>query len=213
MRDIHIFADETGDLGYNLISGSQYFGFGTVALDAPPPQSLWSSFQLRCELEARGFPLKDGFHARNDRYQVKAEVFNLISQCQPIFDFTFFNKANALDHVRAKGDIGLYKLAWYLHFKFLAARYESQDVRLIIIVADIQTKARKSSIRSALQDVTDQFPQLNARLLVWNSSTSWGLQMVDYGTWSAQRILSGRNCEFWEAHIKPVTMSFFKPWG
>lgn len=213
MKEIYVFADETGDLGYNLVSGSKYFGFGTVILEDSSSSSMWEAFKLRCALETSGIPLVHGFHAQQDKFQIRSQVFNLILQSRPVFDFTFLNKANAIASVKAKGDLGLYKLAWYLHFQYIARRYLEQNVRLIVIVADLHTKARKAQIRSALNDVTNQFPHTSAELLVWDSRSSWGLQMADYGTWSAQRVLLGAKCEFWEPYVKPLTQSFYKPWN
>ena len=212
MKVIYIFADETGDLGYTP-SSSEHFGFGTVTLDETSSQTLWNSFKLRCELESEGFPLKQGFHAQQDRYVIRARVFELISQSNPSFDFTFLKKANAYEYVKSRGDLGLYKMAWYLHFKFLAEKYQNQDMRFVIVIADMQTKSKKYELRAALQDVSLQFPKTKSTLVVWNSNTSWGLQMADYGTWSAQRILRGQQCEFWEKYVSKLNPSFYKPWG
>jgi hypothetical protein len=104
-------------------------------------------------------------------------------------------------------------MAWYLHFKYLAEQHAGRNEKLVIVVADIQTRAKKHQLRSALQDVTDQFPAMHSELVVWSAESSWGLQMADYGTWSAQRILNGRKCDFWSNYMKALTHSFYKPWG
>jgi len=213
VKDIYIFVDETGDLGYNTKSGSLYFGFGSVTLSEEEAESMWGAFKLRCAFEADGIPLKEGFHAQEDRFLIRKAVFQLIGNTNVKFDFTFLNKNNAYEHVKRTGDLGLYKRAWYLHFQYLVKRYSNENVRLVVVVADIQTRARKAQIHSALQDVTNQFSNLKTNLLVWNSQSSWGLQMADYGTWSAQRMLLSGQCEFWEPYINPKTNSFFKPWG
>ena len=101
MKEIYVFADETGDLGYNLVSGSKYFGFGTVILEDSSSSSMWEAFKLRCALETSGIPLVHGFHAQQDKFQIRSQVFNLILQSRPVFDFTFLNKANAIASVNA----------------------------------------------------------------------------------------------------------------
>jgi len=74
-------------------------------------------------------------------------------------------------------------------------------------------KQKKHELRAALEDVSIQFPKTNSTLAVWDSSTSWGLQMADYGTWSAQRFLKGIECNFWNKYLKELNPSFYKPWG
>jgi hypothetical protein len=103
MKEIYVFTDETGDLGYTSTS-SDYFGFGSVSIDDSHSNVLWESFKLRCELEAQGIQLMSGFHAQQDKFAIRARVFNLILESSPRFDFTFLKKAHAYDYVRARGD-------------------------------------------------------------------------------------------------------------
>lgn len=212
MREIYIFADETGDLGYTN-SSSAYFGFGTLTIEENFADSLWDGFRLRCELERQGHDLKGGFHAKVDKYSIKKEMFELISQLDLQFDFTFLNKANAIPSVKSRGELYLYKLAWYLHFKHLVKEYINEEVRLVVVIADIQTNAKKRDLRAALHDVNDQFPHIKTALLIWSSQSSWGLQLADYGLWAAQRNLVQGRCEFWDGHVSKLTRSNFKPWG
>jgi hypothetical protein len=212
MKEVYVFADETGDLGYTS-SSSRYFGFGTLSVEENFPLILWNGFKLRCALENSGYQLKEGFHAKVDKFAIKKEMYGLISNMNVKFDFTFLNKDNAYPSVKDKGELGLYKLAWYLHFKYLAEKYLYEDVRLVVVVADIQTKAKKHDLRAALDEVALQFPGIQTSLFVWKSQTSWGLQLADYGTWSAQRFLTYGECVFWDSAISKLTRSYFKPWG
>ena len=66
MANIYIFADETGDLGYNLISGSKYFGFGTATILNIEQMVLFDAFRLRCNLEETGVHIRSEFHAQQD---------------------------------------------------------------------------------------------------------------------------------------------------
>lgn len=212
LREIYIFADETGDLGYTS-SSSKYFGFGTVTIHDSLPEILWLGFKLRCELEQLGHELKIGFHAKVDKYAIKKEIFLQASRMNLVYDFTFLNKKNAYQYIIDRGEVGLYKMAWYLHFKFIAQKYLSEDVRLVVIVADIQTKAKKSQLRTALEEVATQFPHVTTSLFIWSSQSSWGLQLADYGIWAAQRNLLRGYCEFWDLYISKRTESIFFPWG
>ena len=213
MTDIFVFADETGDLGYNLKSGSRYFGFGTATIRSSHSEVLWDSFSLRCFLESQGVELPSGFHATEDSRATKDLVFQLIAAHKPRFDFTFLDKSQAVKSLSEKGDLHLYRLAWYLHFKFVAQEIATPDDTIYAISAAIKTKSKSKQIVSALKDVAEQVTNRRIIPMYWNSSSSWGLQMADYGLWEAQRKINQLNNLWWDRCISPTTKSFFTPWN
>jgi hypothetical protein len=212
MADIYVFADETGDLGYNSEKGSKYFGFGTAAYTSGSCPNFTDAFKLRCGLEASGISIKEGFHATNDRWAIRDEIFNLITLEPPRFDFTFLNKGNAYPHVKAKGDLHLYGLAWGMHFRTIAQQVASAEDVIYCIMGDIQTKAKKREIEFVVKDIAEQVPDRKIVPIIWNSKSSWGLQVADYGLWEAQRKLNNEKTEWWESSIAPNHESFFLPW-
>lgn len=213
MADIYVFADESGDLGYNLETGSQFFGFGTATYLGSSSPSFEASFKLRCALEGEGISLKEGFHANNDRWRIRNKIFELIKNEPVRFDFTFLNKNNAFSDVKARGDLRLYKQAWYLHFKEVARQIAEPNDVVYSVMGDIQTKARKREIESAIKDVAQQVPNRTIVPIIWSSRTSWGLQVADYGLWEAQRKLNNEKVEWWESCIAPKHATFFRPWN
>jgi len=50
-------------------------------------------------------------------------------------------------------------------------------------------------------------------LCIWKSSSSWGLQMADYGLGAVQRVLEGKTCSWYEPCILPTLHTAFPPWG
>jgi hypothetical protein len=213
LADIYVFADETGDLGYNLDTGSQFFGFGTATYLGISTPNFDEAFKLRCSLERDGIAMKEGFHAANDRWQIRNQIFELIKNEPVRFDFTFLNKANAFAEVKARGDLRLYKQAWYLHFKEIARRIAGPNDVIYSVMGDIKTKARKREIESAIRDVALQVPDRTIVPIIWNSRTSWGLQVADYGLWEAQRKLNGEKVEWWDSCIEIKKATFFRPWN
>ena len=210
MADIYIFADETGDLSYQ--SDNKFFGFGTATFFSPEEINFPEAFRLRCRLEARGLPNIAGFHASIDSNKTRTEVFSLVSAQSPRFDFTFLDKREVQNQVVARGETYLYKLAWYLHFKQLISQVGTEIDTIYAISASIKTKAKANTIQRALVDVA---MQLNHRKIVpvwWNSNTSWGLQMADYGLWAAQRKLIVGSDTWFDRYVKASTYSFFEPW-
>jgi hypothetical protein len=210
MAPIYVFADENGDLSYN--SENQFFGFGTATFFSAKEINFADAFKLRCDLEAKGVPNIAGFHASSDSNRTRSEVFTLIQQQKPRFDFTFLEKRHAIPSVVMGGEIYLYKLAWFLHFKHLMKQIATASESIFAITASMTTKAKTKSIQSALSEVAWQ---LGARQVVpvwWNSNTSWGLQMADYGLWAAQRSLNPDSDTWFDRYIREFTYSKFEPW-
>jgi hypothetical protein len=121
MADVFMYADETGNLDYNLAGGgSRYFGIGTATWHGDPGEHLWQAERMRFAHSAAGFENSRGYHAKDDSRTARVDVYSLIKQQAPRFDTTFLAKANAYPAVRERGQAYLYKLAWYLHFKEIA---------------------------------------------------------------------------------------------
>lgn len=210
MADIYVFADETGDLSYQ--SESKFFGFGTATFFSPDEINFPEAFKLRCRLEAKGLPNIAGFHASSDSNKTRSEVFSLVSAQQPRFDFTFLDKREAQLQVSNRGETYLYKLAWYLHFKQLVTQVGREVDTIYAICASIKTKAKANSMQDALIDVATQMNHRKIIPIWWNSNTSWGLQIADYGLWAAQRKLINGSDTWFDRYVRASTHSFFEPW-
>lgn len=210
MADIYVFADETGDLSYQ--SDNKFFGFGTATFYSAEEINFPEAFRLRCRLEAQGLPNIAGFHASADSNKTRTEVFSLVFERKPRFDFTFLDKREVQHQVAVKGETYLYKLAWYLHFKQLVSQVGTEVDTIYAISASIKTKAKANSMQLALIDVATQMNHRNIIPVWWNSNTSWGLQIADYGLWAAQRKLNVGSDTWFERYVGASTHSFFEPW-
>lgn len=213
MANIFIFADETGDLGYNLISGSKHFGFGTATIFNLEQMVFFDAFRLRCNLEEAGVHIRSGFHAQQDSNYTKQAVFTLIRKQAPRLDFTFLDKQGISGDARLKGDLHLYKLAWFLHFTNLAKSVANANDTIFAITASLKTKAKTLQIREALGHVASEVPDRRIIPVYWDSSSSWGLQMADYALWAAQRHVLNLSNHWWEKDILPNTRTLNKPLG
>jgi len=215
VAEFYMYADETGDLDMTGSPGSSaYFGFGTAVFEGDHGRALWDGLQLRCTLEAKGIALPRGLHAKNDSHSTRDEVFALIRTQAPRFDTTFLAKSKAYSYVKAAGQLRLYKLAWYLHFKEIAPRVAARGDTLYVIAATLTTNKKTGNARVALTDVCDQFALgRNIVLCNWDAPSSWGVQVADYGLWATQRVLEGRSCPWYEPSVKPTLETRFLPWG
>ncbi|WP_211658230.1 DUF3800 domain-containing protein [Phytoactinopolyspora halophila] len=216
MADVYMYADETGNLDYEGGSDKQgastYFGFGTAVFHGEHGEELWQGQQLRADLAHHGLQLPRGFHAVNDTTRTRNQMFGLIKNQAPRFDMTFLCKSNAYSSVRRQGEMYLYKMAWFLHFKEIATQVAARDDTLYAIVSSLGTNARATAAKTAIEDVCGQVNR-EIVLCVWDCSTAWGLQVADYGLWAAQRVLEGKRCTWYEPCVRPTLKSFFTPWG
>lgn len=215
MSDVYVYADETGNLDYDTAGkagASKYFGFGTATFRGPHGEALMEGLALRADLTRRGLNLQNGFHAQFDSHSTRDDVFAAIAKQGPRFDATLLYKPNAYERVRAEGEMRLYKMAWFLHLKHVAKHIAQPGDRVIVVAGSFGTKARADQARAALADVCEQMHQ-EITLCVWDSGTSWGLQVADYGLWAVQRKLTKGSCAWYDDQIKPTLVTEFFPWG
>jgi Protein of unknown function (DUF3800) len=214
MADVYLYADETGNLDFDGASkagGSAYFGFGTAVFPDDHGHALWAGLRLRARMESRDVRLPRGFHAVNDSSHTRAEMFAEVKAQSPRIDATLLLKANAYENVRAAGEMRLYKMAWYLHFKHVAEHISEPGDTLYVVVSTLTTKARQTQARTALHDVCSQIKR-DSVLCVWDAGTSWGLQVADYALWAIQRRTDDRPGTWWEDYVRESTSSVYFPW-
>ncbi|MGH3929871.1 MAG: DUF3800 domain-containing protein [Pseudonocardiaceae bacterium] len=193
-----MYADETGNLDYQDQPGSStYFGVGTALFTGDHGTALGQGLRLRAELAANGLNLRRGFHDQGPR-----------------FDTTFLYKQNAYESVRQRGQVYLYKTVWYQHFKVISNQVTQPGDRLFVVVATLGTNKRRVLLEQALHEVcVNQGPVARQIVLChWDSATSWGLQVADYGLWAVQRLLERGVSPFYPS-IEPTLRSIFTPWG
>lgn len=78
-----------------------------------------------------------------------------------------------------------------MHFKEIARRVTSGGSTLYVAVATLGTKARRRAFQQAIEEVCQYRSPRWCEVVVahWDSATSWGLQVADYGLWAVQRRL------------------------
>jgi hypothetical protein len=215
MTEVYMYADETGDLDMSGSPGaSTYFGFGTAVFDHEHGAELWQGLRLRCRLERRGVQLPKGLHAKNDSSATRTEVFNLIREQAPRIDTTFLLKQRAYERIKQAGQVRLYKMAWYLHFKEVARRVSRPGDTMYVIIGSLQTNNKRNAIRRALEDVCRQVARDRTIVpCIWDAQTTWGIQVADYALWAVQRVLEGRDCPWYARCVEPSLETTFLPWG
>ena len=189
MADRYVFADEAGNFDFSLNQGaSRYFVLATVTLDNC--QLGKDLIDLRRSLAWDGIYLDRVFHATQDEQAIRDQVFHLLTGADFRVDATVLEKRKAQPHLQT--DTALYKMAWYLHFKYVAPRVVKSRNRLLVTAATLGTKKRRGIFHGAVDDVVFQVsPTLTHRVAFWPYESDACLQVADYCTWAIQRKWEG----------------------
>lgn len=212
--DHYLYLDETGTLDFEARPGECFFGVGTAHFDGDHGAAIWEGHQLRTTLEAKGIRLPKGLHAKNDSAATRVEMYQLIAQQAPRFDATMLRKANAYPYVQAAGKVRLYKLAVFMHLKYVVPAISSPGDRVFVIVGNLQTTKHRDAIRDAVHDICAQVR--GPRIVVpciWEAPSSWGIQVVDYLLWRQQRQSEGKTVPTYTDQVAPLRHSARHVWG
>ena len=114
----YVFADEAGNFDFsNKTGASEYFVLATVtAASTAVGDELLA---LRRSLAWDGVALESNFHATEDSQAVRDRVFRLLAGHDFRVDATILEKRKTRPHL-ASSDERFYKMAWFLHFRYVA---------------------------------------------------------------------------------------------
>lgn len=210
MTTVHVWVDELGTVDYNDTQ-QPLFGFGSVSSTEPLAELAAAAEKLKYRLALEDNDMSKGFHCREDSYTTRKEFFPLVRENVQDFNATLLFKKNAYDYVQQKGQMHLYKQAWYLHVKYLVGRYNADKIH--IIVATFGTAKRAKAAKEAIHEVCNQF-DVGITTSVWDAHSTVGLQAADYCLWATYQKIKGKNLEWHKRHVEPITSRpVFYPWG
>jgi hypothetical protein len=209
VADKYVFSDEAGNFDFSHRAGAtRYFVLCTVtADDCSVGDEL---LDLRRTLGWRGTHLDSVFHATEDPQAVRDEVFSLLEAADFRVDATIFEKSKA--QLQLRSDQALYKMAWYLHFKYVAPRIVTTRDRLFVVASSLGTKKRRGLFHGAIDDVVHQVsPCRRYRVAFWPTASDPCLQVADYCTWAIQRKWERNDTRSYDI-IVPKVASEFDVW-
>ena len=182
----YVFADEAGNFDFSRgRDASRYFILPTVVADSGGVGE--ELLRLRRDLVWRGIEVGDGFHATEDRQEVRDAVFRLLVQRSLRVDATIFEKAKARPHLIVD-EPTFYKYAWFYHFKHVAAQALGDQDRVMIVSASLGTRRKRAAFRAAIEDVARQLLHRREwRVGWWSAASDPCLQVADYCCWAIQR--------------------------
>jgi hypothetical protein len=184
MADRFVFADEAGNFDFSLNSGaSRFFILTTVTMDDCRTGDALA--HLRRDLTWQGINLAKPFHATEDSPAVRTAVFDLLMRSPIRVDATVLEKRKAEPHLQ--NDLGLYKMGWFLHFKYVAPQIATSQDRLLVVAASLGTKKTRRFFSAAVDDVVRQVSPARHRVAFWAADSDLCIQVADYCSWAVQR--------------------------
>lgn len=187
MARVHVFADESGNFDFSRNSGaSRYYILTTVTFfdDRATCRDL---DDLRYDLAWRGIDHPGPFHATEDSWPVRNEVFTALAPHRFRIDALILEKSKAQPHLR-EDQVTFYRYAWWLHMKYVAPKIASPDDELLVIAASIGTKKMRAAFHRSVQRVMKQVtPSVSMRTAAWRDDADTGLQVADYCCWALKR--------------------------
>lgn len=210
MTRAFIFSDEAGCFVFKRNDrASRYFLVCTIALeDCSIGDGLLS---LRRDMVWRRLPVKETFHATEDKNEVRKEVYDFIAQHDFRVDVTLLDKPKAQPHIR-NSEVNFYKYAWYYHFKHVGPSLLKDKTEAHITAASLGTKKGQAIYTAAVNDVLQQTIQRQQWTTCFPRSVAEPcLQVADYCAWAIQRRWE-RGDEKWYETIKDKVATEYDLW-
>ena len=181
----YVYADESGNFDFSNGSGaSRYFILTSVTVADHAIES--SLLELRRELAWNGEPLAAGFHATNDKRQVRDQVFAALARHEFRVDATILEKRKADPSRRTQ--TRFYSLAWYFHLNGLLPALVSLSDELLVVAAAIGTQDTQSDFYATVSSArAAHSSSMLVQPAMWTAATSPLLQVADYCAWAVQR--------------------------
>lgn len=190
MSRLHVFADESGNFHFSRDRGaSKYFIVATVVSEGCDFGA--KLLDLHREMGWQRKPVQGFFHATTDAQAVRDEVFDFILKQDFEVQATIMEKSKAQEHIRVS-DSTFYQYGWNYHFRHGLARRVRKADEVMITVASMGTKKKKSDFSDAVRKVVRTYDDRPKLVLAnWPCHCDPCLQFADYCTWAIQRKWEG----------------------
>lgn len=194
MSRLFIFADEAGDFNFSRNPGaSRYYIVCTIA--CADCASLGADMlNLRRELIWEKAPIREYFHASEDKQIVRDRVFALLQKHDFSIQATILEKSKAYPHIKPTNH-RFYQYGWFYHFKNAAPKVLNAKIKeMLITAASVGTHKGQIHFTAAVNDVVQQVLGNRA----WSTNFCRAIadpcvQAADYCTWAIQKKWESNN--------------------
>lgn len=184
----YIYADESGNFDFSgHQQATRYFMLVSVALEENAIAPLENDLrQLQRELAWEGFSLPKGFHATNNKRDVRDRVFAVLARHDFRIDATIIEKRKVNPALHST-DERFYRFAWSAHLTGLVAALGGSYDELLITAASI-TEKMAAAFRSEVVIAERRLPASTVlKCDVADAASNPMLQVADYCAWALHR--------------------------
>lgn len=181
-----IFSDEAGCFVFKRNDrASRYFLVCTICLD---DCSIGDELiALRRDMQWRGLPVGEEFHATEDKNAIREEVYSLIERHDFRIDVTLLEKSKAQPQTTVSQQT-FYKYAWYYYFKHVGPNLLRGKTEAHITAAALGTRRGQAVYTAAVNEVLQQAIQKQQWVTSFPRTVAEPcLQIADYCAWAVQR--------------------------
>jgi hypothetical protein len=193
MARLFIFADEAGCFNFSRKPGaSKYYIVCTISCTACVDLAA-SLLDLRRQLVWEKAPLREYFHASEDKQVIRDRVFGVLQKLDFSIQATIMEKSKALPRIRPTNH-RFYQYGWFYHFKHAAPKIIRGITELHITTASVTNKSQ-ARFSEAVNDVVQQVigGGRTHRTNFCRSIADPCLQAADYCTWAIQKKWEANN--------------------
>jgi len=185
-KTLYIFVDEGGNLDFS-IKGTKYFTL--TALSKIRPFAIYELVNLKYNLWEKGVEF-EYFHATEDTYITRKEVFQLISNNLSRFIVDSIVVEKRKTHPTLQEQTKFYKKIFELLFDYILKRYRGKFSQVFIVTDQIPIKKRKKDIEKAIKLYVSRWTEntkVPYKIFHYSSKSDINLQIVDYFNWAIFR--------------------------
>ena len=188
MAKLFLFADEAGCFNFSKNPrASKYYIVCTITCTSCAELGA-NLLTLRRDLIWEKAPIREYFHASEDKQVVRDRVFALLQKENFQIQATIIEKSKAMPKIRPTNE-RFYQYGWYYHMQYAAPKFIGNNSEFHITTASVGTHKGQVAFSNAVNDVTQQTIKGNR---VWRTNFCRSvadpcLQAVDYCTWAIQK--------------------------
>lgn len=207
-KTLYIFVDEGGNLDFSQ-KGSKYFTL--TALSKIRPFVIYEPLvNLKYDLWEKGIEF-EYFHATEDTYTTRKEVFQLISNnlSRFIVDSIIVEKCKTNSTLQDHGKF--YKKIFEILFNYVLERHSEKFSQIFIITDQIPIRKRKRDIEKAIKLFISRWAEkmeIPYKIYHHSSKADINLQIVDYFNWAIFRKWERGDCSNYDLVKESISSEF-----
>lgn len=207
-KTLYIFVDESGNLDFSQ-KGSKHYTL--TALSKMRPFFINEPLvNLKYDLWEKGIEF-EYFHASEDTYTTRNEVFQLISNNLSRFVVDSIVVEKCKTHPTLQDHGRFYRKIFEILFNYILESNRGKFSQIFIIIDQIPIKKKKKDIEKAIKLYISQWTEktkIPYKIFYYSSKADINLQIVDYLNWSIFRKWERGDCSNYDLVKDSISSEF-----